>query len=580
MRYAAASLLLAVSTLWAADDAVLKAMRDELQRSMTLQFNALEKPYYLEYMIEDGKYVKVTGMLDGIVSIEENDYRVPRVRIRVGSAKFDNTNYVGSRLSYAGRYGGAFPLDDDYAALRHAFWLTTDNAYKSALEAISRKRAALKNVSVSEELPDFSDAKQVQMVLDFKPTKPSTGPWLERVKAVSSEFLKYPDLHGSSVSYTASDGTRRFVSSDGGELRLPVTESQIRLQTSAQAKDGMTVRDAVFVNSLSLNGLPSQEELLKMADDLGATVTAMAAAPRGDDYSGPVLFEGRAAAQILAELLGRNLGLQRRPVSDSGRGSGFVPSELEGRLGSRILPESFTVTDDPTLKDWKGHALFGTLKVDEDGVEAKPLTLIQKGVLKCYLLTREPVRSFPLTNGRARLQGNYGNSVPGITNMIVQSNEAVPLAELKNKMIDILRQRDKPFGIIVRKMDFPSSGTGGELQRLMSSSGRGGGHVTSLPLRIYRVYPNGREEMIRGVHFRALNVRSLKDIVAAGDDTNIFNYLENGQPFAMVDAGTETAETSVVAPSLLIDDLELGRMEDEQPKLPIVPPPHLSLNRQ
>ena len=155
-------LLLASPLLPAADDVALKAMRDELQRSMTLQFNALEKPYYLEYLMEDGHRVQVSAVLDGIVNIDQNDFRIPRVYIRVGSAQFDNTNYVGSRMSYSGRYGGSFPLDDDYATLRRSFWLTTDQAYKSALEAISRKRAALKNVSVSEELADFSPAKQAK----------------------------------------------------------------------------------------------------------------------------------------------------------------------------------------------------------------------------------------------------------------------------------------------------------------------------------------------------------------------------------------------------------------------------------
>jgi hypothetical protein len=255
-----------------------------------------------------------------------------------------------------------------------------------------------------------------------------------------------------------------------------------------------------------------------------------------------------------------------------------VASELEGRMGSRILPESFTVVDDPTLKEWKGRPLFGTTEVDEEGVKPERLTMIEKGVLKSFLLTREPVRRFPSTNGRARLQGPYGNTVAGITNLIVQSNETVAKAELKSKMIDMLKQRDKPFGIIVRKMDFPSTASGNEVRRLMSGAARSGGaRPVSLPLRIYRVYPDGREEMVRGLRFRALNVRSLKDIAAAGDDMNVLNFQENGQPFALIGAGSETAETSVVAPSLLIDDLELVRMEDEQPKLPIVPAPELTI---
>jgi TldD protein len=576
----AMAMLFVAPFLHAADDQALRAMRDELERSMTLQFNSLEKPYYIEYVMEDGYRVQVSAVLDGIVSVENNEFRVPRVRLRVGRSQFDNTNYVGSRMSFSGRYGASFPLDDDYGTLRRSFWLATDQAYKSALEVISHKYAALKNVSVTEELADFSEAKQAKMVLDVKPRKIDPQPWTARVKALSTAFLKFPELLDSTVEYVAADGTRRMVTSEGGELRLPEQEIELRMQTTAQSKDGMTMRDAIVFHSLGLDGLPSQAELLKAVEDLGKTVTAMAVAPRAEDYSGPVLFEGGAAAQILAELLGHNLALSRKPVSDPGGSGGTVASELEGRIGSRILPESFSVVDDPTLKEWKGHRLFGTTLVDEEGVEAKPLTLVTKGVLKSYLLTRQPVRGFPKTNGRARLQGSYGNTVAGITNMIVESNETVAHAELKAKMIDMLKQRDKPFGMMVRKMDFPSSASTGEVRRLISGAARSGGsRPISLPLRVYRVYQDGREEMVRGLRFRAVNVRTLKDIVAAGDDTNVFNYLENGQPFALMGAGSETAETSVVAPSLLIDDLEMVRLEDEQPKLPIVPAPELSSNR-
>ena len=573
----AIAFLLFAPMLHAADDMVLKAMRDELQRSMTLQFNALEKPYYLEYVMEDGHRIQVSAVLDGIVTVDNSDFRIPRVRIRIGSPQFDNTNYVGSRTSYSGRYGATFPLDDDYPVLRRTFWLATDQAYKSALEAISRKHAALKNVSISEELPDFSTAKQAQMVLDWKRVKLDPQPWIPGIKALSSVFLRFPELRGSTVEISEVDGTRRLVTSEGGELRLPEQESELKIQTAAQSKDGMTVRDSVVFNCLGFDGLPSDAALKRAAEELATTVTAMAAAPRAEDYTGPVIFEARAASQLLAELLGHNLALSRKPVSEPGGSGGSAASELEGRIGSRILPESFSMVDDPTLKVWKGQPLFGTMLVDEDGIEAKPLTIVEKGVLKNFLLTRQPVRGFPTTNARARLQGGYGDSVAGITNLIVESSETVKAAELKARLIEMLKQRDKPFGMMVRKMDFPSSASGAEVRRLINGAARSGGsRPVSLPLRVYRIYQDGREEMVRGLRFRALNVRSLKDIVAAGNDSNVFNYLENGQLFALMGAGSETAETSVVAPSLLIDDLELVRVEDEQPKLPIVPAPELS----
>ncbi len=562
--------------LEAADDIVLKAMRDELQRSMTLQFNSLDKPYYIAYVIEDGRRIQVSAVLDGIDTVDASDFRIPRVRMRIGSPQFDNTDYAGGRGN-SGRYGASFPLDDDYSTLRRSFWLATDQAYKSALETISRKRAALKNVSVTEELPDFSMAKEAKMLLDWKSVKLDPKPWVPRIKALSSVFLRFPELRGSVVEFDAIDGTRRMVTSESGELRVPEQETELKMQTSAQSKDGMTVRDSVILNSLGFDGLPSDAELTHAAEELAKNVRALAAAPRAEDYTGPVLFDGSAASQIIAELLGHNLALSRKPVTDPGASGGAAASELEGRMGSRILPESFKVVDDPTLKAWKGRPLFGTMEVDEEGVEAKPLTIVENGVLKNFLLTRQPVRGFPLTNARARLQGNYGNSVAGITNLIVESNEAVARAALKGKLIEMLKQRDKPFGMIVRKMDFPSTASGAEVRRLINGAARSGGsRPVSLPLRVCRVYQDGREEMVRGLRFRALNVRSLKDIVAAGDDSNIFNYLENGQLFALMGAGGETAETTVVAPSLLIDDLELVRVEDEQPKLPIVPAPELS----
>ena len=84
------------------------------------------------------------------------------------------------------------------------------------------------------------------------------------------------------------------------------------------------------------------------------------------------------------------------------------------------------------------------------------------------------------------------------------------------------------------------------------------------------------EELVRGLRLRAFNAKSLRDILLAGDDHNVFNYLDNGAPFALAVLGGATAESSVIAPSLLIDDVDLFKVEDDLPKLPVVPPPPLS----
>ncbi len=351
--------------------------------------------------------------------------------------------------------------------------------------------------------------------------------------------------------------------------------SYVRARAIAQAADGMTLRDAVTFHALDPQHLPGDPELTRGVKALAENVVALAKAPKGEDYSGPVLFEGMAGAQIMAEVVGRNLSLSRRPAGDGGRGGGSAPSELEGRIGARVLPDSFELLDDPTQKEWRGRPLFGSYEVDREGVAAKPLRIVEKGALKNYFLTRQPVRGYEGSNGRARLPGANGASLATISNLFVNASDGVPVAELKKKLIELCQTRGKPYGILIRKMDFPSSGSIDEMRRLMSGN-QGGGRPVSLPILVYKVFPDGREELVRGLRFRGLNVRSFKDILAAGNDAAPFEYMESAAPFAMIGAAGFTAQVAVIAPSLLIDDLELHPMEDELPKLPVVPAPELS----
>ncbi len=302
---------------------------------------------------------------------------------------------------------------------------------------------------------------------------------------------------------------------------------------------------------------------------------ALAHAPKGEDYSGPILFEGEAGPQVFAEVLGRNLTLSRRPVTEGGRGGGAMPpGEFDGKMGARILPDSITVVDDPTQKEWRGRPLFGSFDVDREGVTAQPLTLVEKGVLKNYLLTRQPVKGFAASNGRARLPGSFGAATPTISNLFVSSTETTPVAELKKKLIDLCQSRSKPYGIIIRRMDFPSSASADEYRRIAAAA-QGSGRPVSPPILAYKVFPDGHEELVRGMRFRGFTGKSLKDILAVGDDHVTLEYMENGAPMAILAGGGFTAEVSVIAPSLIVDDLELHPVEEEMPKLPIVPAPDM-----
>jgi hypothetical protein len=555
-------------------DTLLRAMRDELSRSRGLKVLSLEAPYFIEYTIEDGDSTEISASLGGLLSVRHNRFRIPEIKVRVGDYKFDNTGYVGSGYHFGTHYDiEGFPLENSYEVLRRFLWLETDSAYKSAVEAISRKRAALKNVAVSQPLDDFAKAEPLKKILEIRQTPLDEDAWSARVRALSAIFEAYPALRTSAVELSAVETADYYLNSEGAEVRIPDNMIYLMARAEAQAPDGMALHDAVIFQSLDFGRLPAEPELRRGVAAMAASLAARAGAPKGEDYSGPVLFEGTAGAQLFAEVLGRDLALNRRPVMEPGHNGSVQVSELEGRQGARILPEWFDVVDDPTQKEWRGHPLFGSYAVDREGVAPVPLSLVEKGVLKTFLLTRQPVPGFAGSNGRARLPGSFGANSAAISNLFVRAAETVPAQDLKKKLIEMCRQRNKPYGVIVRRMDFPSSASFQEVRRLMSNAEAG--RPVSAPVLVYKVYPDGREELVRGLRFRGLNARSLKDIVAAGDDNNVFEFLNNQAPFATIGGASYVAESCAIAPSVLIDDVDLHALDEELPKLPIVPPPDL-----
>ena len=284
--------------------------------------------------------------------------------------------------------------------------------------------------------------------------------------------------------------------------------------------------------------------------------------------------EAEAAAQLFSDLIGSQSAVFRKPVAEPGRNINLPTGEMEGRLNSRILPASFTVVDDPTQKEFRGKPLMGHFPVDLEGVAPQPVVVIEKGAFKNYLSTRTPTRDSKSSNGHARLPGSFGGYTAFASNLFVKSDETIPADGMKKKLIELIQQRNKPYGLLVKKLDFPSSATFEELRGVLGGQGS---RPAPLPLLIYRVYPDGREELVRGLRFRGLNVRALKDIVAAGSDEAQFDYMANGAPFAVIGGGNYVFGCTTVAPSILFEDLELERPQVELPKLPVVPPPPMTV---
>jgi TldD protein len=558
------------------EDVLLRAMKDEIKRVSSLIRLGLDPPYYTEYRVEDTLSHSITASLGALVEESDSNFRVPSVEMRVGAATFDNTDHVFSGAYVGNRYDpGRLPLDNDYLAFRQVFWLATDRAYKTAEDAIARKRSSLKNITQTDVQPDFSTAPAAHLILPIDRKPFASAAWKSEVIRLSGLFDAYPKVFNSGVEVHSSQSTNYIVNSEGTELRAPEDLAYLRVAGHGLASDGSAVRDALVFQAFNPEGLPSEDVLRREVKAVGQHITELSQAPQGEAYDGPVLFEAPAAAQLFGQLLGDNLKVTRKPVSDPGRASRYSPSELENKVGSRILPDWIDVVDDPTQTQYQNHTLLGHYVYDMEGVAPQPLTLVEKGVLKNLLLTRTPVfKDYPGSNGHARMTGAYGTRSPGFGNLFIRASQTTPAADMKKKLIDMISQANKPYGILIRKLDYPSTASIEELGQVAQASG--GSHAVVPPLLAYKVYPDGREELVRGLFFHGVSTRSFKDIAAASDENYVFDLIDSNAPFALVGAGSFTTTASVIAPAVLFEELEMEPGKEETPKPPIVPPPPLT----
>ncbi|HEV1285463.1 MAG TPA: metallopeptidase TldD-related protein [Bryobacteraceae bacterium] len=560
------------------DDVVLRAMREELERSRELRVvgGGDDAPYFFSYDLTDTNQFQVAAVLGSPISVSRVHFRAPQIDVRVGSYDFDDTGHIFSGRYTGARYDTSFPLDDDYNALRDALWLSTDAAYKTAVESMSRKRAALNAAAAqTETLPDFSRVEPAKNLAKITRRKVDDAAWTGRAVKLSALFGSVPEVIASGLDLQILDGVTYLLTNEGTAIRYDDSLTRLFARAEGQAADGMMVRDAVSFQALDSDKLPPDAEVHKGLMAVAENVRALAHAPLGESFSGPTLFEPEAAAQLFAQLLGDNLRAPRKPLAEPGRNVNFIPSELDTKIGSRILPDWMDIVDDPTQTAWNGKPLVGFYQWDLEGVPGKPVSVVEKGVLKSFLTTRQPLKSSAASNGHARLGGSYGARSGAISNLFVKTSQSEPLTDLKKKLIDMCKERNKPYGMLVRKMDYPFSAGRSEIQSLAQSGSQSGGSVRPIspPVLVYRVYADGREELVRGLRFRGVSTRSLRDLVGASKEIVLFDYVNNGAPLAMLGGGGLLAPTAIVSPALLFEEIEFELPQEQLPKLPVVPAP-------
>ncbi len=530
---------------------LVRILTEELDRNFkVLKEKADPAPYYIAYEVTEQESSSVSATLGALKSNRAERVRILDITVRVGSPKLDNYHRVrGERAFFTS--GVALPVEDSAPAIQRILWLETDRVYRLAAERLIKIKSN-REVSVAEE-DDSDDFSKEEPAVFFEPVPPINfplDPSIARVRKLSQEFAKFPSILTSHVSLAAERETRYFVNTEGTRLEHGRRYAAIRFSARSKAADGMDIGTGDGFDAEAVAGLPRDEEILKAIDRAGELAAALPLAPVVDPYAGPAILSGRASAVLFHEIFGHRIEGHRQ--KDETEDQTFTK-----RIGKPVLPEFLSVTFDPTRRTAGDTALNGSYAYDDEGVKAQPVTVVDKGVLKAFLMSRSPVRGFDRSNGHGRRQAGF-EVVSRQSNLFVESSETVPEAKLREMLIAEVQRQNKPYGLYFSQV---ASG-------YTTTSRQGIQAFKVIPLVVYRVYPDGRkDELVRGADIVGTPLASFAKIVATGDQPQVFN--------GYCGAESGSVPVAAVSPSILISEIEIQKKPKSEDRPPLLPSPLL-----
>ena len=554
----------APSTATPFEQPTLRAMKDELARSIEkLEMPGSGKPYFLAYQLWELQRAHVIASFGAVVYSELVPQRYLDADLRVGDYTFDNSNFSDADRGRS----VSLPVTDDYDAVRRELWLASDRQYKHAIEMLERKRAVAKaEVKAADEPAAFSKEAPSHIIDDRAVAQPDLKALEALAKKLSASFRTNPEIYSGSVEITATAGKHYFVSSEGSESMQTLAFVKLEVECSSQADDGMPVHDGFVIWVPTADQLPPEAELVAQVEAVSKELSALRKAPIADDYAGPILFTGVAAGEVVRALLGENLSGTPAPKGDRPGARSMGESELAGKVNQRILPLGVSLVDDPGASRAGKTALIGGTRFDEEGVPAQRVAVVENGTLKRFLMSRAPRKGFEHSNGHAA-STPYTPMRAHPTNLILASTAGVADAELRRRALAATKQQSLGYYLVVDKL--AQRHYRDEVDAAMTGE-------ATIPHAavVRRVYLDGHEELVRGVTFGAVPIKSLKDLLAIGKTPTVHSYLSSGLAGRLAYGDSASGYLgSIAAPALLFHDLDVKKPLGAQKQPPIAPRP-------
>ena len=529
---------------------VLDAMQQELERSFKVLSKQSTPAYFLSYEITEERVTFVQTSFGAVTGNSIVESRTLDIDLRVGDHDLDNTHPTRERFRF--RPGPVQIPVSDLDALRNALWFETDKKYKDAVEQLTKVKTDVQvKVQEEDQSPDFSAEEPENFVGDLVSFEIDRQAWEAKLKQYSAPFAGSEHIYSSQATLGFAVVTRWYVNSEGAAIRTSEPRARLSIFGMTKAEDGMELPRFESFFAFDPSDLPGDDTVLEtirqMVDDLGA----LRAAPVADPYAGPAILSGRASGVFFHEILGHRVeGHRQRSEQDA--------QTFKEMLGESVLPETFSVIFDPTRKRIGSTDLSGFYEFDNQGVKARRVEVIADGVLREFLMSRTPITGFSRSNGHGRKQPGFA-PVSRQSNLLVEVDDPLSSEALRDLLVSRLKAEGKEFGLLFE-----------DVQGGFTFTGRGIPNAFNvMPVMVYRIYTDGRQELVRGVDLIGTPLTTFSKIAAGSDEIGVFNGI----------CGAESGgvPVSAVSPAVLVSQIEVQRKDKSQDRIPLLPAPPTSV---
>ncbi len=498
------------------------------------------RPYFVSYLVRDEERWRLQAKFGGLRVSSHERARTALCDVRVGTYRSDQVREGGlidndkedESYSYVD-----LPFGNDADALRHGLWRLTDARYREAVEAFLEKKS--RALTYRDPGRDFVAFERRKPVVDLGWTpwpQVDLARWTRYVERTSAVVKRHPEVKDSHVEFEVEHLCRMFVSSEGARVIecQPIWSVECYLWLLSEEGDAFpwTIKHTVADPA----ELPPEKAFTAEILRTVVQLRRLAAAPTIRSFCGPALLEPVPAGLLMHEAVGHRLEGSR--LLASGEGQTFKDS-----LGARILPPFLSIRDNPRLSHFAGRSLVGHYRYDDEGVEAQDTPLVVGGRLEAFLAGRGGVSTRHRSTGHARA-AYHQRPIARMGVTIIEAAGGLDERGLRKKLLEEIRRQGAPFGI--RIVEASSGETATDAYNFQAFLGEV--NVAT------KVYPDGREELIRGVNFVGTPLNAIRSIVAAGDRLEVDN--------AFCGAESGYVPVSTISPALVVSELELQSKAD------------------